>query len=305
VHHRALGWVLVAAVGVAAVAPAHALNKQGARKEDTDGEEPVFNVSGYLFGGAFLFNPSYAARPNNSGIALFRFGLHVDVDLYKRWLTLSYDMNSFTDGQGGVNPLTPSEYDHILGLLSNIGLPHGWDLTLAVHWELDMPGNEQAPARRPPDYVVGYTQSYADAYVRATWTGRRLMAFVALGGFVYNPTYASRPDNSGLALLRYVVHGEARLLPWLTYRLDFNFFTDRDTAPVTPTELDVTSEIGIALGRSFELRLLGEADLPIGLYPAGGPHPTTTPGLRQVYLAGLLQANFDVQELIQRWRRRR
>ena len=289
--------------------PAAALNKQGARKAKTPSApaaEPTVDASGYLFGGVFLFNPTYAARPNNSGLALYRFGLHLDFDLYKRWLTLSYDESSFTDGTPATkNPLAPSEYDQIVGLLSTVPLPHDLELTLAVHFEYDLPGAEARPAARAPDYQVGYSQGYVDAYARLGFTRGRLALFAALGGFLWNPTYAARPDNAGLALLRYVVHGELRLLPWLTYRLDLNFFTDRDEGPLTPSELDLTSELGVRLGEDWELRFVGEADLPIGTYPAAGPHPPSpAPGLEQFYLAGLIQWSFDVRDLVRRARHR-
>lgn len=299
---------LVALAATLDAAPAEALNKQGARKPrgDAPAAAPLVDVSGYLFGGVFLFNPTYAARPNNTGLALYRFGLHLDLDLYRRWLTLSYDESSFTDGSPGTrNPLAPSEYDQIVGLLSTVALSRDLELTLAAHVEADLPGAEARPAARAPDYQVGYSQAYVDAYVRLGWTRGRLALSAALGGFLWNPTYAARPDNAGLALLRYVLHGELRLLPWLTWRLDLNFFTDRDEAPLRPSELDATSELGVRLSDDWELRLAGEGDLPIGAYPPGGPHPPSpAPGLRQFYLAGLLQWSFDLRDLVRRARRR-
>jgi hypothetical protein len=82
--------------------------------------------------------------------------------------------------------------------------------------------------------------------------------------------------------------------------VDLNFFTDRDEGPLTPSELDVTSEVGVRW-RDFELRFVGEADLPIGAYPRGGPNPAApTPGLKQVYLATLLQYSFDLNQLLRR-----
>jgi hypothetical protein len=306
---------LLALALVGAAVPAHALNKQTARTP-TENQTPVWNFSGSLFLGGFVFNPTYAARPNNSGRALFRFGLHADLDLYRRYLTLSYDLNSFTDGSvDSVNPFAPSELDHIVGLLSTIPLPHDLALTLAVHYEIDAPAFEpngrfraahpdctNAGTMQPPGcYLAGYTQSYVDAYGRLTLERPRYMAFVALGGFLWNPTYAARPDNSGIALLRYVLHGELYALPWLTLRLDLNFFTDRDEEPLVPSELDATSEIGVRLGAGFELRLIGEADLNLGRYPANGPNPPLpVAGLQQFYLATLLQWSFDLQ----RWLRR-
>jgi len=277
---------------------AWALNKQGAREPKTESTSPV-NLTGSFFVGAFIFNPSYAARPNNSGIAALRFGVHVDLDLYYRWLTLSYDENSFTDGSAN-SPgwWVPSEHDHIVGLVSTIPLPKELSLTLALHYEIDVPGAEPIGRFRAthPEYQVGYTQNYLDAYARLTYEHGRYLTYVALGGFLYNPSYAARPDNSGLALLRYVVHGDVTLLKWLVVRTDFNFFTDRDEFPLTPSELDITSEIALRW-HNFEVRFIGEADLPLGKYPADGAHPSALAGVKQFYLATLFQWNFDAKNL--------
>ena len=293
---------------------AHALSKQGARATDDSAssqQSRQLNLTGYLFAGAFLFNPTYAARPNNSGRALGRYGLHADLDFYGPWLTLSYDLNLLTDGSPDTSGSgTPSEHDHIIGLLSSIPLRHNLALTMAAHFEYDAPGAEPNSAFRrlhpdckpsskvavPDCYQAGYNQSYLDAYARLGWARGRYSAFFALGGFLYNPTYAARPDNAGIALLRYQLHGEVVLLPWLLVRTDLNFFTDRDEFPLAPSELDVTSEVALRW-RSFELRFVGEADLPIGEYPDKGPNPSSAPGLKQFYLATLLQWSFDARRI--------
>jgi len=297
---------------------AHALNKQGERAISDGGPSPLghFNLSGNLFFGVFLFNPTYASRPDNTGIAQLRYGLHVDADLYDRWLTLSYDLNSFSDGSAGSpGPFVPTEHDHIIGVLTTIPLPKHLDLTLAVHYETDQPGfgpNAAFRARHPDCQTMpgagcfdaGYSQSYVDAYARLTWTHPRISLFAAVGGFLYNPTYAARPDNTGLALLRYVIHGELVLLPWLVVRLDLNFFTDRDEFPLQPTELDLTSEIAVKY-RGFELRFVGEADLPIGTHPPGPMAPVFAPNLKQVYLAALLSWSFDLRDWLAKRKARR
>jgi hypothetical protein len=306
------GAQLLAFLACMQAVPALALNKQGARTDDDEEQNKGFpvNLSGYLFAGGFLFNPTYAARPNNTGLAAFRFGLHLDLDLYRRWLTISYDENTFTDGGSERrNLFLPTEHDHIVGLLSTIGIARHTALTLAVHYEIDSPATEPSDEfqaswplthfdanRQPQPYPAGYTQSYVDAYARITYEAEHFTIFAALGGFLYNPSYAARPDNAGLALFRYQLHGEVSPLPWLSIRLDFNAFTDREEGWFTPTELDVLSEIALKW-RSFELHLDGEADLGIGSY-SGVDHPSPTPGLRQFYLASVVQWSFDIGELV-------
>lgn len=308
-HRCATRLALVVAIAcLGGAAPTYALNKQGARS-GSEPDDPPFNLAGYVFGGVFLFNPSYAARPNNTGNVLLRYGLHIDADLYHRWLSISYDLNVFTDrSEGARSPIAPTEHDHIVGLLSTLSLPRHLELTFAVHYETDQPGYEargrlratrpDCGAGRPPPprcYDVGYSQSYVDAYARLSYTRGILALSAALGGFLWNNTYAARPDNSGLALLRYVLHGELTLRKWLVLRLDLNFFTDREDKYVVPTELDLTSELAVRL-RAFELRFVGEMDLPLGNYP-GGAHPAAVAGVKQAYLALLGQWSFDLQKI--------
>lgn len=287
-------------------ATALALNKQGERADAEAGPSPV-ELSGYLFAGGFVWNPTYAARPNNSGRALGRFGLHLDLDFFARHLTLSYDENSFTDGLAETrrSPFAPSEADHILGLLTTWPASDAVDLTFAAHGELDTPWTEPNPTYRaahpdcgpapaPGCYQAGYTQSYADAYARVSVDAAdRLQLFAALGLFAWNPSYASRPDNSGLALLRLVAHGEYELLPWLSLALDLNGFTDRDFHPLKPSELDTTG--GLVLRRGpLQLSLVAEWDAPLGRYPSDGPHPSAEPGISQYYASALLQWSFEL-----------
>src|SRR5690349_12918534 len=103
-----------------AAAPARALDKQGGPRADSDG--PIwegFNLSGAVMLGVSLFNPSYGARPDNTGLTLMRYAAHVDIDLHGRLLSIPVDVNVFTDRlRGGIAVLAPSEFDIITGVTS-------------------------------------------------------------------------------------------------------------------------------------------------------------------------------------------
>ena len=138
-------------------------------------------------------------------------------------MTLAYDGNVFTDWLA-TDEANPSEIDTIVGVLTR----HD-DLELAAHLETD----------RPAD-CPGISQSYSDVGARYYFDGFRIWrglaramplqgwtGFFTLAGFTYNPTYAARPDNTGLALLRVVAHSEIDLWrPWLSLSIDLNAFTD-------------------------------------------------------------------------------
>jgi hypothetical protein len=267
---------------------AFALNKQGLSvpldTTERDGSESVPTLSGYVFGGALVYNPTYAARPDNTGLALWREGAHVDLDLYGKRLTVTYDANIFSDRESS-SSFRPSEHDHIVGLVSR----HG-DFEVGAHYETDR------PADRPGDvqqYVDVHTRVYYDLFRALPGLGRALprqgfAGFFTLAGFAYNPTYAARPDLSGLALLRFVGHAEIDVYrPWLTFSVDLNFFTDRLAHHgAVPSELDTT--IGLALHlKSFDVSIVAENDRPLD-----------RAGLSQSYVSTLLTYRFDLKGML-------
>jgi hypothetical protein len=75
--------------------------------EGREEEETLFG--GYLLTGAFVKNPSFAARPDNSGLVGMRHMLHLETDLYKQYLTFYTDQNFFSDRTDGWIKL--SEWD--------------------------------------------------------------------------------------------------------------------------------------------------------------------------------------------------
>lgn len=271
-------------------ASAHALDKQGsAHGGEVGGDDEGFRVSGAAMLGVSLINPSYAARPNNTGLALLRYSLHADVDLIGRKLSIPVDLNAFTDRERkGAARLAPTEFDVISGLTTTRSLAKGADLELGSRVEHDRPVDRH-----------GLTQTYVDARARLLYSladvwpslGRDLSdgdisGYVTLGWFAFNPTYAARPDNTGLALFRYVGHTE--LSVWHDHwsvGLDGTFFTDRRRAdPVAPSEVDLTYEV---IGRRdpFELHLAYERDMPID-----------RTGLVQSFVYALFVYEFDMKQ---------
>jgi hypothetical protein len=267
-------------------APVLALDKQGsAHGGEVEGEASGFDLSGSLMLGVALYNPSYAARPDNTGLALFRYGGHLDIDLIGRLLSIPLDINIFTDREQRAERIfTPTEFDIISGLTSTFGLGPG-ALELGLRAEHD----------RPAD-VGTFTQTYVDARARYLYSaaaifpklgnalkGGDVSGWVGLGGFVFNPTYAARPDNSGLALLRYSLHAELSVFDDLfSLGLDGTMFTDRKANPIAPSEVDVTVDLIFHKG-PIEAHLAYERDLPVD-----------RDGLTQQFIYVLVGYSFDL-----------
>lgn len=264
-----------------------ALDKQGsAHGGEVGGDDRGFDLSGAVMLGVSLYNPSYAARPDNTGLTLLRYGAHVDVDLLGRLLSIPIDVSLFTDAmRPGALKLVPSEFDVIGGLTSTFGLGPG-DLEVGARVEHDRPVDEGT-----------FTQTYVDVRGRYLWSlGRHqpklkdllhdgdVHGWVTLGGFVFNPTYAARPDNSGHALFRYALHGEVSTFGDLfSLGLDGTFFTDRETDFVLrPSEFDFTVDL-IFHGGPFEVHLAYERDMPVD-----------RPGVVQQFVYVLGVVSFDL-----------
>ncbi|MDB4989718.1 MAG: hypothetical protein JWN04_4896 [Myxococcaceae bacterium] len=244
-----------------------ALDKQGsAHGGGVGGEDTGVHVSGSLMLGTALYNPSYAARPDNSGIALMRYAAHFDLDLIGRRLSIPVDVNLFSDRESrAVKKLSPSELDIISGLTST--------------WSVG-PGAVELGSRVEHDRAVdrhGTSQTYVDARARYLYSLSALVpglsgvlregdisGWATLGWFAYNPSYFARPDNTGVALLRYAYHVELSMYRDLvSLGVDTTFFTDkRARDPLRPSELDLTPELIVHL-HAFEVHLAYERDMSI------------------------------------------
>lgn len=266
-----------------------ALDKQGSAhggKVGDEGDENAFDIEGALMMGIALVNRSYAARPDNTGLALMRYALHADVDLIGRKLSIPVDVNLFSDRERrGAKKFSPTELDVITGLTTTNRLTKGLDLEVGARIEHD----------RPVDRG-GFTQTYGDMRARALYSlaavvpglGRDLVdgdisGYFGLGWFTVNPTYAARPDNTGNALFRYSGHTE--LSVWkdrVSLGFDATFFTDRRTHAFRPSELDATYEIIGHEGR-YEVHLAYERDMPLD-----------RGGLVQSFVYALFAYSFDL-----------
>ncbi len=264
---QALGPLTLMGIVLGGQPQAWALDKQGsAHGGSVAGATSGVSASGAFMVGVALYNPSYAARPDNSGLALMRYAAHADVDLIGRRLSIPVDANLFSDRlRSGVGRFSPSELDVIVGATSTFRAGSG-AVEIGVRGERDMGVDEKTDP-----------QGYVDARARYLYAlgaqipglvdrlgGGDVTGWLTLGCFAYNPNYYARPDNTGLALLRYGLHNEISF--WggrLAFAVDATMFSDRQARVVVrPSELDLTPEVIFRIGAA-EMHLAYERDMPL------------------------------------------
>jgi len=198
----------------------------------------------------FMDNTSFRARPDNTGLVKYRYLGHLELQPHWSPVVLVLDTNFFTDKEQD-NEFRPSEWDQAIGFLYRYEQWAG-----LLRYERDMPIDKS-----------GLVQAFAE--VQGLWHQDSLLIensefYAALGWLFSTQTYFARPDNTGRALFRYVLHGELPLYRnWVWLIGDTNFFTDRQASnPISPSELDWI--VGLAVRwESWELMAFQETDQSI------------------------------------------
>ncbi|WP_447979522.1 hypothetical protein [Candidatus Nitrospira bockiana] len=236
-------------------------------------------VGGYVLTSVFLSNPSFAARPDNTGLVGLRHMVHLERDLYKQYLTFYTDQNFFSDRKTGWIEL--SEWDQTYALTGVLG---HWNWR--IQYERDAPLDKSGLKQIYADTLVTYRIRTDEDWLwwRRLFPANELTAYAGAGWLFHNQHYFARPDNTGRALFRYVAHFDLDLYRQRAIVFgDVNMFTDRSADNAArPTELDWI--VGIAFRwRDFELSVYHEQDRPLD-----------RSSLVQQYLAVQLRFAFDV-----------
>lgn len=289
------GSALLLAALLAGPSPAEALEKYG-RPLPPIGEigaegvarppaEEEYWMKGYLLTAAFLSNPTFTARPDNTGRVGLRHMLHLETDLYKQYLQFYTDQNFFSNRDGGWIELT--EWDATFALTGSVD-NWGWRLQYERDAPLDRSGIKQAYADTLLTY--SFTPANQSRWWQARFPTQNLTTYAGAGWLFHNDSYFARPDNTGRALFRYVAHADLDLYRNLAVLFaDLNFFTDRHAnSAVIPTELDWIVGLALRWGKT-ELSVYHERDLPLD-----------RPGLVQRYTALQLRVEFEWERALAR-----
>lgn len=256
-----------------------------ADKEVREAEETLFG--GYLLAAPFVSNPTFAARPDNTGLVGMRYMAHLEMDLYKQYLTFYTDQNFFSDRTNGWIIL--SEWDMTYAFTGLIGR-WGWRLQYERDAPLDKSGLKQAYAD-----VLGTGNFHAAedlSWWRRYFPHQNVNAYAGFGWLFHNSSYFARPDNTGLALFRYVAHVDFDLYKnKVVLYGDTNFFTDRELDnKLKPTELDWIVGLAFRFKDDYEVSVYREQDRSLD-------KPGT---LIQEYWAVQLRVAFDVPKRLAR-----
>ena len=227
-----------------------------------------------------MSNPTFAARPDNTGLVGLRHMLHLETDLYKQYLTFYTDQNFFSDRTLGWIKLT--EWDGTVALTGLIN-HFGWRIQYERDAPLDRNGTKQIYADGLATARFQATQDMS--WWRATLPNQNLTAYAGAGWLFHNSNYFARPDNTGRALSRYVAHADLDLYKnRVVLYGDMNFFTDREAGnTLNPTELDWIIGLAVRFRKDMEISVYQEQDQPLD-----------KAGLVQKYTAVQLRYSFDV-----------
>ncbi len=291
-----LVWNIITTIHIIPIAlftavPVFALEKYGRPLPalEADKEEEASNgreeeeslLGGYFLSSAFVSNPTFTARPDNTGLVGLRHMLHLETDLYKQYLTFYTDQNFFSDRETVWIQL--SEWDDTYGLTGLVG-HWGWRIQYERDKPLDRSGLQQIYADGLVTYRVKAEQDWA--WWKRLLPNQNLTAYAGPGWLFFNKDYFARPDNTGLALFRYVAHFDLDLYQERVILFgDVNMFTDRTAgSKIRPSELDWI--LGLALRwRNYEVSVYQESDQPLD-----------RGGLVQKYWAVQLRVAFDVSK---------
>src|SRR5712692_7342118 len=249
--------------------PAIALEKTG-RVAMEEERPPVVQFSAIV--SDFIHNTSFTARPDNTGLVKHRYLGHLEPTPQWSPVSLIIDSNFFTDKTR--DEFRPSEWDQTIGLLYRY---QRWAALL--RYERDMPIDKS-----------GLVQAYTEIeglYNQNDLLVKKSQFYAGLGWLFATQNYFARPDNTGRALLRYVLHGEVPVYDdWLWLVGDTNFFTDRrEPNPFAPSELDWI--VGVAFRwKAWEVMAFQETDQSID-----------RGGLTQKYFAIQLKFSWDTQRV--------
>lgn len=256
-------------VGLCEGTPAYGLEKYGRAlpsletgQETQDAEEREEEetlLGGYLLTAGFVSNPSFTARPDNTGLVGMRHMAHLETDLYKQYVTLYTDQNFFSDRTHGWMKLT--EWDTTYGVT---GLVEHWGWR--VQYERDAPFDKNGLKQIYGDTLLTYhvQAAHESQWWRRALPNQNLTAYAGPGWLWVNTHYFARPDNTGVALFRYVAHCDVDLYRHrLIVFADANMFTDRTArSRIRPSELDLI--LGMALRwQDLELSVYKEQDRPV------------------------------------------
>jgi hypothetical protein len=261
--------------------PLPAMEQEKGEKPANGEEEEETFLGGYVLAAPFVSNPSFTARPNNTGLVGMRYMMHLETDLYKQYLTFYTDQNFFSDRKSGW--ITLSEWDDTYALTGIVD-HFGW----RVQYERDKPLDQSGLQQIYADTLVTYRfESEHDwGWFRKMFPNQHLTAYAGPGWLFFNHQYFARPDNTGSALYRYVAHFDLDLYRGRVILYgDTNMFTDRTNGhSIRPSELDWI--LGVAVRwKDLELSFYREQDRPVD-----------RSGFKQEYYAVQLRYAFDISK---------
>ncbi|MCX6052464.1 MAG: hypothetical protein NTZ60_08105 [Campylobacterales bacterium] len=224
-------------------------------KTDTDSDEvSTKSIEGEILIGNFFSNSSYTATPANEGLVENRYAVSLTYHPSEHWFG-SIDMNSFTDKTKKDRYTQLSEFDRVL----RVGYTDN-------EWECYI--EDEKDATLDNSFYQAYTALAVKRKGSVNIGEQSLSASLTAEKLIQNETYYARPDNTGLANMRYILHWDYDFGNKWVLSNDNNFFTDQNkkTALDKFTELsefDCLIQISYKINNRMKISLARETDMSL------------------------------------------
>lgn len=231
-----------------------AITKSIVKTDTVSDEASTKSIEGEILIGNFFSNSSYTATPSNDGLVENRYAASLTYHPSEHWFG-SIDTNFFTDKTKKDRYTQLSEFDRVL----RVGYTDNeWDYYI----------EDEKDATLGSSFYQAYTALAVKRKGSITIGTQSLSASFTAEKLIRNETYYARPDNTGKANMRYILHWDYDFGNKWAISNDNNFFTDQNKRSVLNklielSELDCLVQVSYKINNRMKISLARETDMSL------------------------------------------
>ncbi len=223
-------------------------------KTDSDSNETSKMIEGEILIGNFFSNSTYTATPKNDGLVENRYAMSLTYHPTEHWFG-SIDMNFFTDKTKKDRYTQLSEFDRVMRLGYT---DDKWDYYI----------EDERDATLGDSFSQAYTALGVKRKESINIGVHPLSIYFTAEKLIRNETYYARPDNTGRANMRYILHWDYDFGNQWIISSDNNFFTDQNKRALLDkfaelSELDCLVQISYKINTHIKINLVRETDMSL------------------------------------------